>query len=111
MGDNEQKAADDGLTPPIEDMRWGHARRHGREGFVRAGDESVRCFVEWGGLRPGDRVLDVGSGVGRMAVALTRYLDVGSSYEGFDVDAEAWAARLDDLRACAGDACRAANGG
>lgn len=85
-------AAADDLVPPIEGMRFRYARKGGKERFVQVGEEMIKRFVEDGGLRPDDRVLDVGSGVGRMAVALTRYLSPTARYEGFDVDAEgiAW---------------------
>jgi len=53
--------------------------------FGRIGEEFLGHFVELGGLRPDHRVLDVGCGVGRMAVPLTRYLSAEGSYEGFDV--------------------------
>jgi SAM-dependent methyltransferase len=36
-------------------------------------------------LRPTDRILDIGSGCGRLAVPLTRYLSGEGAYEGFDV--------------------------
>jgi SAM-dependent methyltransferase len=60
--------------------------------FRRTGDEFLRYFVELGGLRPTDRVLDVGCGMGRMALALTRYLEPPGRYEGFDIVPEgiAW---------------------
>jgi SAM-dependent methyltransferase len=60
--------------------------------FREAGDEFLQYFIDIAGLRPDERVLDVGCGVGRMATALTRYLRGGAgggSYEGFDVMAEA----------------------
>jgi SAM-dependent methyltransferase len=53
--------------------------------FERVGEEFLGHFVDLGGLKPSDRVLDVGCGPGRMAVPLTRYLDSAGSYEGFDV--------------------------
>jgi len=60
------------------------------DGDYRAiGAEFLRHFVELGGLRPGDRVLDIGCGVGRMAVPLTQYLEHGATYDGVDVDARA----------------------
>jgi SAM-dependent methyltransferase len=56
--------------------------------FVSIGDEFLRHFVELGGLRPGERVLDIGCGIGRMARPLAGYLGTGSSYDGFDVSRE-----------------------
>jgi SAM-dependent methyltransferase len=53
--------------------------------FRETGRSLVRFLVAQCGLRPSHRVLDVGSGVGRLAVALTEYLDSGGSYDGFDV--------------------------
>lgn len=57
--------------------------------FRATGEEFLSYFVELGGLRPADHVLDVGCGVGRMAVPLTGYLDDSARYEGFDVMANA----------------------
>lgn len=55
--------------------------------FAGVGNAFFRHFVELGDLKPGDSVLDVGCGVGRMAAPITRYLAGGGSYEGFDIDA------------------------
>ena len=52
--------------------------------FMVTGEEFLGYFVDLGGLRPHHRILDVGSGNGRMAVALTKLLVTGS-YEGFDI--------------------------
>lgn len=41
-------------------------------------------FVDLAGLQPGDRVLDVGSGIGRIAAALTGYLTTGT-YDGIEI--------------------------
>jgi SAM-dependent methyltransferase len=49
------------------------------------GREFFRYFVEFGGLKPHHRVLDVGCGIGRMARPLTEYLGPAGSYEGFDI--------------------------
>ncbi len=55
--------------------------------FETIGQEYKRYFIELGGLRPDDRVLDVGCGVGRMAVALAGYLSPAGEYRGFDLGA------------------------
>lgn len=52
--------------------------------FVKSGNELVRRFVELGGLKPDDRFLDVGCGIGRVAIPLTRFLNENGRYEGFD---------------------------
>jgi len=59
----------------------------GRTDFEKTGQEFLDHFVTLGGLKTDDRVLDVGCGIGRMAVPLTGYLD-GGAYEGFDVGKE-----------------------
>jgi hypothetical protein len=43
-----------------------------RRDFRALGDKWLRTFVRLADLKPDDGVLDAGSGVGRMAVALTR---------------------------------------
>jgi len=48
------------------------------------GEEFFRYFVDLCELKPDDRVLDVGSGTGRVARPLTRYLK-GGSYDGIDI--------------------------
>lgn len=58
----------------------------GSADFKSVGDEFAGLFKSLGHLKPSDRVLDVGSGVGRMAIPLTDYLVTGT-YEGFDIDA------------------------
>ncbi|MGU3495974.1 class I SAM-dependent methyltransferase [Xanthobacteraceae bacterium A53D] len=67
------------------------------DGDYRAiGAEFLRHFVTLGGLRRSHRVLDVGSGIGRMAVPLTQYLHPErGSYEGFDpvLDGVMWCTR------------------
>jgi SAM-dependent methyltransferase len=67
------------LTPPKGRIFFGGGD------FDKIGEEYFRYFVELGDLKPDERVLDVGCGIGRMAVPLTGYLDDQGSYEGFDV--------------------------
>lgn len=58
--------------------------------FRQLGLEFLNYFTALGGLRPTDHVLDVGCGVGRMAIPLTTYLDPAHGrYAGFDIEAEA----------------------
>ena len=67
----------------------------GTPDFVAVGDEFLGHFRDLGRLEPFHRVLDVGSGIGRMARPLTAFLDERGSYEGFDIDATgvAWCRR------------------
>ncbi len=71
----------DPLTPPRSLIFIGGDNRN----FKPLGEKWLQTFIQIGGLQPHDRVLDVGCGVGRMAVPLTGYLDPGSSYEGLDI--------------------------
>ncbi|HYG88464.1 MAG TPA: class I SAM-dependent methyltransferase [Azospirillum sp.] len=64
-------------VPPVDQQFVG-------DGDFRAiGTEFLRHFVQLGGLMPHHRVLEVGCGIGRMALPLTQYLDGG--YDGVDV--------------------------
>lgn len=53
--------------------------------FKKTGEEFARHFIDLGGLKPDHTVLDVGCGVGRMAVPLTHYLSERGRYVGFDI--------------------------
>lgn len=53
--------------------------------FKAVGTEFLGHFIRLGGLRPESRVLDIGCGIGRMAVPLTQYLDLDKGrYSGID---------------------------
>ena len=55
------------------------------DGDYRAiGAEFLGHLVRLGGILPDDRVLDVGSGIGRIAVPLTQYLTQAGAYWGVD---------------------------
>ena len=74
------------LTPP-EDLVF-----IGSGDFKKIGEDFLHYFIELCDLQPHEWVLDVGCGVGRMAIPLTTYLDRSGRYEGFDIVADgiAW---------------------
>ncbi len=53
--------------------------------FLADGKKLVIDFQEVAFLKPHHRVLDVGSGIGRVAVPMADFLTKNGSYEGFDV--------------------------
>jgi len=59
----------------------------GNGDFKGVGYEFLRYFTDLGELKPHEDVLDIGCGVGRMALPLSRYLKSGS-YKGIDVVTE-----------------------
>ena len=67
----------DPLVPPHRMFRLiGHGN------FKKTGEEFFGYFTRFG-LKPEHNVLDIGCGVGRMAIPLTRFLK--GNYEGFDI--------------------------
>ena len=73
----------DELTPPRRKRFY-----IGAGDFNKIGQEFLRYFTGLGELKPNARVLDVGCGIGRMAVPLISYLDHTGRYEGFDIVAD-----------------------
>jgi SAM-dependent methyltransferase len=53
--------------------------------FRAIGEEFLGVARELGGLMPNDHVLDIGSGLGRMAMPLTRHLSAAGSYDGLEI--------------------------
>jgi SAM-dependent methyltransferase len=56
--------------------------------FWQIGNEIVGLTMATARLHPDDRVLDVGCGLGRVALPLSRLLDQRGSYDGFDTSRE-----------------------
>ena len=73
------RGRDAGLRPPR------HLQFVGSGDFERVGELFLDYFIEFGGLEPQHRVLDIGCGIGRMAIPLTGYLSPRGSYEGVDI--------------------------
>jgi SAM-dependent methyltransferase len=71
-----------GRRDPSVPPRWLQAVIGGGD-YKAIGDAFRSYFIELGGLRPEDDVLDIGCGSGRMAYALTGWLT--GTYSGFDV--------------------------
>lgn len=56
----------------------------GHGSFTAIGYEFLRYFTEFAGLKPNEDVLDVGCGIGRMAIPLANFLRQGQ-YRGIDI--------------------------
>ena len=69
----------DKLTPPKGKIFIGSGD------FKQQGQRLLKILINQGGLMPHHRVLDVGCGIGRLAVPLTTFLNNKGSYEGIDI--------------------------
>jgi len=69
-------------NPMIPPSRLVHINAGNAE---KIGNIFFNYFVELAGLKKNDKVLDVGSGFGRMAVPLTDFLSSESHYEGLEI--------------------------
>lgn len=80
----------DAMTPPARLQFVGYGD------FRKIGQDFLRLSRELAGLRPDAHVLDVGCGIGRIAVPLTEYLSPAGAYDGFDVVADGidWCRRV-----------------
>ena len=73
------------LVPPTSMMFDGPV---GYEVFKENGEEFLRYYIELANLKPHERMLDVGSGIGRKTLPLISYLNQQGSYEGIDIVAK-----------------------
>lgn len=53
--------------------------------FIGQGLHQVQLLTEFSNLKKNSKILDVGSGIGRTAVALKSFLSAEGTYDGFDV--------------------------
>lgn len=53
--------------------------------FQKIGNEFFKYFTDYKLINSKSKILDVGCGIGRMAIPLTKYLDIDGIYEGFDI--------------------------
>jgi ubiquinone/menaquinone biosynthesis C-methylase UbiE len=70
------------LVPPEELMHDGPPTYLD---FKQNAEEFLRLYIDLCGLKPHEKVLDVGCGIGRKTIFLTRYLSTGGAYEGIDI--------------------------
>jgi SAM-dependent methyltransferase len=64
---------------------WAFVHNVGDGDFVAVGAQLVRHLTDHAGLKPSDRVLDIGCGNGRVAEQLAPVLNGGGHYVGFDL--------------------------
>lgn len=70
------------MIPPLELMHDGPV---GFEEFKTNGEEFFRYYTELCDFKPHEKMLDVGSGMGRKTFLLTDYLNHDGSYDGLDI--------------------------
>jgi SAM-dependent methyltransferase len=78
FGSPESPLTPDEMMPPEDDVSVG------KGGFRAIGLGLLQELKDACGLQPHHRVLDVGCGIGRVAIPLTQYLSPPGAYEGFD---------------------------
>ena len=70
------------FIPPIRLM---HDGPRTYQEFKDNGNEFLRLYIELSGLKPDETMLDLGCGIGRKTLPLTRYLSERGKYVGMDI--------------------------
>lgn len=70
------------MVPPVALM---HDGPQSYREFKQNGAEFLRYYVDLCGLRPDEKMLDVGSGIGRKTLPLVDYLNERGSYDGLEL--------------------------
>ena len=70
------------MVPPVALM---HDGPRSYKEFKQNGDEFLRHYITLCGLQPDERMLDVGSGIGRKTLPLVGYLSERGTYDGLEV--------------------------
>lgn len=78
-------SAETGSKPPVPPDEVLQLAGIGGGDYSAVGRDFLQYFKDLAGLKPTDSVLEIGCGVGRMAVALTTWLQLSGRYEGFDI--------------------------
>ena len=74
-----------GIAPEPEGIPANFLPGIGSGDYVEVGRSQVRRLIDHAGLRPSDRILDVGCGLGRTARALRETMSPAGRYDGVDV--------------------------
>lgn len=72
---------DTGLPPKAQNFSGDRALHN----MDARGEVFVERLASVAGLTPSSQVLDIGCGVGRLAIAMSRFLDQSGGYEGLDI--------------------------
>lgn len=70
------------MVPPVALM---HDGPQSYKEFKQNGREFLRYYIQLCGLRPDEKILDVGSGIGRKTLPLVDYLNERGSYDGLEL--------------------------
>src|SRR5438445_596960 len=70
------------MVPPVTLMFDG---TRSLEAFKLDGEATFRLYKEICDLRPDEKILDIGSGIGRQTICLTQFLNKQAEYVGMDI--------------------------